>query len=549
MQADKLTKNQKSLLNWVVQEVRAGKLDEEEIWITWSFNGTSIVNYEGHAPEIKTITLDAMQESGYLICDRSREHQYKCALTNRAYEMVDSEFSRMNKIKILFFAADPSDVTRLRLGQELRDIREKLQLSKQRDSFVLDSRESVRPGDITQAIHDVAPQIVHFSGHGANTGELCFENVLGKAQLVEPDALADLFELIAEEVSCVVLNACYSETQAKAISKHIPFVVGMNTAIGDKAAITFAVGFYKALGAGRSFEKAYKFAQVEMKLEGISENLTPVLYIKDDISSPVMAAETLQQSQALLTQVPTSSKEGQSSNLEEVLLAYSSEIVTLEEAIKRFDVAPIIKHYGTWAVTTYGVECLSTYYSIEMSRVDELDWLDHMQSKIWTNMPDFAGALSYARELSKIRQSFSISGKNLKVFLCHGNEDKPAVRQIYYRLLASGIEPWLDEENLLPGQDRKYEITRAVRASDVVIVCLSSSSVSKSGFVQKEIKYALDVADEKPEGSIFLIPAKLEECSLPDQLSGKHWVDLFQKQGFDRLIRSLQACVARQQQP
>jgi len=132
--------------------------------------------------------------------------------------------------------------------------------------------------------------------------------------------------------------------------------------------------------------------------------------------------------------------------------------------------------------------------------------------------------------------------------LCHGSEDKPVVRQLYYRLLASGVEPWLDEENLLPGQDWKYEIARAVRASDVVIVCLSRASVSRTGFVQKEIKYALDVADEKPEGSIFLIPARLEKCSLPDQLSGKHWVDLFQEQGFDRLIKSLQVCVVHPQQ-
>lgn len=86
----------------------------------------------------------------------------------------------MDKIPILFLSADPSDAGRLRLGQELRDIREKLQLSKQRDMFQLDSRESARPGGITQAIHDIKPQIVHFSGHGMSTGELCLENTIGK---------------------------------------------------------------------------------------------------------------------------------------------------------------------------------------------------------------------------------------------------------------------------------------------------------------------------------------------------------------------------------
>ncbi|MEH2086812.1 CHAT domain-containing protein [Nostoc sp.] len=177
-------------------------------------------------------------------------------------------------------ASDPSDAARLHLGQELRDIREKLQLAKQRDKFVLESREAVRPGDITQAIFDVDPQIIHFSGHGTSTGELCFEDVLGKVQPVKPEALAALFELVAKQVNCIVLNACYSEIQAKAIVQYVPYVIGTNQAIGDKAAIAFSVGFYKALGANRTIEQAYKFGCVEMQLQGIPEHLTPVLYIQ-----------------------------------------------------------------------------------------------------------------------------------------------------------------------------------------------------------------------------------------------------------------------------
>ncbi len=187
-----------------------------------------------------------------------------------------------SQIKILFLASDPSDVTRLGLGQELRDIRERLQLAKERDRFVLESRESVRPGDISQAMFDVEPQIVHFSGHGTSKGELCFEDLLGKIQPVQPDGLAALFELVADQVNCVVLNACYSEVQAKAIAQHIPFVIGMNKAIGDKAAIAFAVGFYKALGANKTVEQAYKFGCVEIRLQGIPEHLTPVLLKKSE---------------------------------------------------------------------------------------------------------------------------------------------------------------------------------------------------------------------------------------------------------------------------
>lgn len=188
-----------------------------------------------------------------------------------------------NSITILFLASDPSDASRLRLGQELRDIQQRLQLARQREKFVLEQRMSVRPTDISQAILNVEPHIVHFSGHGTNTGELCFEDELGKIQPVTPDALAALFALVNEQVNCVVLNACYSETQAKAIAEHIRFVIGMNQAIGDKAAIAFAVGFYTALGANRSIEKAYKFGCVQIQLQGIPEHLTPVLYEKKNM--------------------------------------------------------------------------------------------------------------------------------------------------------------------------------------------------------------------------------------------------------------------------
>jgi hypothetical protein len=110
---------------------------------------------------------------------------------------------------------------------------------------------------------------------------------------------------------------------------------------------------------------------------------------------------------------------------------------------------------------------------------------------------------------------------------------------LYKQLLADGIDPWLDEENLLPGQDWALEITKALRASDLIIVCLSRGSVTKEGFIQKEIRQALDVADEKPEETIFLIPLRLEQCEVPERLRKWQWVDLFEKDGYQRLLRSL----------
>lgn len=127
----------------------------------------------------------------------------------------------------------------------------------------------------------------------------------------------------------------------------------------------------------------------------------------------------------------------------------------------------------------------------------------------------------------------------LKVFLCHASADKPAVRDLYRRLAADGVDVWLDAESLIAGQNWKVEIPKAIKESDVVIVCLSEKSVNKEGYVQKEIKFALDVADEKPEGTIFIVPARLEECAVPDRLSTYHWVDLFAEDGYGRLMRAL----------
>ena len=88
--------------------------------------------------------------------------------------------------------------------------------------------------------------------------------------------------------------------------------------------------------------------------------------------------------------------------------------------------------------------------------------------------------------------------RKLKVFLCHSKDDKLKVRKLYDRLVTDGFDVWLDEIKLMPGQDWDLEIRKAVRNSDTVVVFLSNSSITKEGYIQKEIRLALDVADEKP---------------------------------------------------
>lgn len=129
--------------------------------------------------------------------------------------------------------------------------------------------------------------------------------------------------------------------------------------------------------------------------------------------------------------------------------------------------------------------------------------------------------------------------RTLRVFLCYSKSDRSTVHDLYRRLRHDKIEAWLDEEDIVPGQDWEWETMRAVRAADVVVVCLSKDSVTKAGFRQKEIKVALDVADTQPDGSVFLIPLRLEECEVPERLRRWHWVDLFEERGYERLVKAL----------
>jgi hypothetical protein len=132
--------------------------------------------------------------------------------------------------------------------------------------------------------------------------------------------------------------------------------------------------------------------------------------------------------------------------------------------------------------------------------------------------------------------------KKLQVFLCHASENKLEVKQIHERLVELGwVEPWLDVQALLPGQEWRLEIEYAVRESHIVLVCLSKKAVSKKGYVQKEIRVALEEADLMPQDTIYLIPLRLEECTVPRRLEKLEWVDYFEEDGFARLQKALKS--------
>ncbi len=137
--------------------------------------------------------------------------------------------------------------------------------------------------------------------------------------------------------------------------------------------------------------------------------------------------------------------------------------------------------------------------------------------------------------------------KQLQIFLAHASEDKKLVRELYLRLKSHGFKPWLDEIDLIPGQNWQIEIPKAIRESDIFLACLSKRSVQKHGYVQREYRLALSSYAEKPPGSIYLIPVKLDDCEMPDlqipelgvKLRDIQWIELWQQHGLERLINAI----------
>jgi len=187
---------------------------------------------------------------------------------------------------ILILAANPTNTAPLRLEEEIREIDEGLRRANKREQYKLEQKWAVRSRDFYRAILDYQPNIVHFCGHGAGEDGIVLEDDTGKMALVQTNALASMFKLFAKKsVDCVILNACYSEVQAEAISQYVNYVVGMNRAVGDRAAVAFAVAFYDGIAAGYGVEEAYELGRSQMM--SFLEHETPVFKKKKLIDSAI----------------------------------------------------------------------------------------------------------------------------------------------------------------------------------------------------------------------------------------------------------------------
>ena len=188
-------------------------------------------------------------------------------------------------ITVLFFATNPKGTSQLRLDEEARSIQEMIRKSEHRDSISFVTRWAVRPLDILQAINEINPDVIHFSGHGTESGDLILENTDGSPKPVTKEAITQTIMSSSDKIHLLFFNACFSYEQAQEIVQHVDAAIGMTTSIGDEAACTFAAQFYSSLGFGHSLKKAFEQAKGAMMLVSPTEVDTPALYTKEGIDA------------------------------------------------------------------------------------------------------------------------------------------------------------------------------------------------------------------------------------------------------------------------
>jgi|GEM_PF-2939024 len=169
--------------------------------------------------------------------------------------------------KVLILAASPIDTARLQGYAEVREIQDMYQRSNHREDFDVKLIPATRCQDFQQALLNHRPEIVHFVGHGVENAGLALEMDDGAAQLVTGDRLGEWFA-VAKSVKCVILNACYSEVQATAISQVVPCVIGTLYSFCDRAALEFSIAFYGALFARESYRAAFRMGK-----SGVSDSM------------------------------------------------------------------------------------------------------------------------------------------------------------------------------------------------------------------------------------------------------------------------------------
>jgi hypothetical protein len=170
------------------------------------------------------------------------------------------------KIRILVLSANPWSTGRILVAEEAREIFDRLQEGPFREQFELYEHGAIRPNDLQRLLLKYEPQIVHFSGHGSKSHRILMNGPHGRAQSIDQRGLTQLFGIYSKHVRLVLLNACFTRTQARSLAEVVDYSIGTARPIGDKTSVVFAGAFYRALGFGKSIRDAFDSAIAELSL-------------------------------------------------------------------------------------------------------------------------------------------------------------------------------------------------------------------------------------------------------------------------------------------
>lgn len=185
------------------------------------------------------------------------------------------------KIRILFLSANPWTNSRILVDEEAREISERIHEGPYRDRFEIFNHPATRPGDLQRLLLRYQPQIVHFSGHGSKEEKIILDGRCGRGKTVDQHGLADVFALYNNHVRLVLLNACFTKAQARSVSGVVDYSIGTGKGIGDKASVSFAGAFYRALGFGKSVKDAFESATAELALTKMPRSRGIELFIRE----------------------------------------------------------------------------------------------------------------------------------------------------------------------------------------------------------------------------------------------------------------------------
>jgi len=188
------------------------------------------------------------------------------------------------KIRILFLSANPWTTSRILVDEEEREILERLKEGPYRDKFEFHRHAAIRPIDLQRLLMTYEPHIVHFSVHGSKQEKMILGGKPGRGKQVDRDGLVQMFALYKSHVRLVVLNACFTRTQALSLSEVIDYSVGAERGIGDKEGVAFAGAFYRALGFGKSVKAAFESAKAELALVRMPRTRGLGLFVRNGLN-------------------------------------------------------------------------------------------------------------------------------------------------------------------------------------------------------------------------------------------------------------------------